>query len=40
MRVCPKCKKRELDVTDKPNNYRCWNCGYFCIGTKYLDKED
>jgi len=40
MRVCPKCKKRELDVT-VPNDFidrndiedyffRCWNCGFEC----------
>jgi len=37
MRICPKCKKRELDVTipqDTPQEdeyfFRCWNCGFEC----------
>ncbi len=38
MRTCPKCGKHELDVTVTPNNYKCWNCDFFCIGKRNLLK--
>ena len=43
MRNCPKCNKRELDVTvpkDSPYKeyfFRCWNCGFEC-SKKEADK--
>jgi hypothetical protein len=41
MRTCPKCLKRQLDVTGggiAPNpHYRCWNCGFECYQNQ-IDK--
>ena len=45
MRMCPKCNKRELDVTTYENFkaysyfFSCWNCGFECSKKEAEENE-